>query len=571
MVEKDKYSDQFSNIYEAIPQGKVFRVSFDETTQNLRIICRDHSSFDEIREAFSVKNDSAFFSERYGYKAAKKLYAINAFGFFMPGLLFEILNWIKINYGGLNQVAISSNCKQYIDDYLVPLKHNIRNRFDISNISEDVGRNNELRNIVAKKIEEGIPIDEIKEHPFEFREYQQKAIEELLFTGYGRGLIEVPTAGGKSLIIANFIWNILKNIDRNAKTLILVPNIQLVSQFYKDLIDYGYDKRDIAKFTRSLTKQEKKENDINSAKIVIANRQYVFTNKDSLPKFDVLICDEVHQCCADATQEFIESYDCKIKIGCSGTLPRDLYKKWQVIGMFGRIVFVEEITKLQKEGFISKLDITLLKLHDKIIDQDKSLLFSLNTNIKFNAEAVANGESDVMFNDAYIAEKEYFSKHYKDMYKPAFEYLMKLNTNTLMLFDRIEIGTNLYEYAKELYKDKNVYYIDGSIDVHEREKIRERFEMSDGNLLIAQNAIMSTGVNIKRLSNLVFLTSSKSFARTIQSIGRTLRLHSTKDCAHLIDISWNTKYSQKHLEERLRIYKKMYNKKPDRIIDLEIK
>ena len=108
-----------------------------------------------------------------------------------------------------------------------------------------------------------------------------------------------------------------------------------------------------------------------------------------------------------------------------------------------------------------------------------------DTDIKFNAEAVANGDSDVMFNDAYIAEKEYFNKWYKDLYKPAFEYLIGLKTNTLMLFDRIEIGTNLYEYAKDLYKDKNVYYIDGSIDVHEREKIRAAFEESDGNLLIA--------------------------------------------------------------------------------------
>lgn len=153
--------------------------------------------------------------------------------------------------------------------------------------------------------------------------------------------------------------------------------------------------------------------------------------------------------------------------------------------MFGRIVFTEEITKLQDQGFISKLDITLLKIRDKIIDDDHNLLFSLNTSIKFNQEAVENGESDVMFNDAYIAEKEYFDKHYKDMYRPAFEYLVKLQTNTLMLFDRIDIGKHLYEYAKELYKDKNVYYIDGSIDVHDRETIRAKFEESDGNLLIA--------------------------------------------------------------------------------------
>ena len=377
----------------------------------------------------------------------------------------------------------------------------------------------------------------------------------MIFTGHGRGLIEVPTAGGKSFILANFIWNILKHVDRNAKTLILVPNTQLVAQFYSDLIDYGYEKRDLAKFTGSMSKKEKKEHDVLSAKVVIANRQYVFSNRDKLPKFDVLIADEAHSCVAGSTKEFIESIDAKIKIGCSGTLPRDMHQKWQLMGMFGRIVYKEEITSLQKQGFISKLDITLLKIRDKVVDNDKSLLFSLNTSIRFNAEAVAAGESDVMFNDAYIAEKDYFNKHYRDMYKPAFEYLMKLETNTLMLFDRIEIGTNLYEYAKELYADKNVYYIDGSIDVDEREKIRAAFEQSDGNLLIAQNAVMSTGVNIKRLTNLVFLTSSKSFVRTIQSIGRTLRLHATKDRAHIIDLSWNTKYSQKHLAERLKIYK----------------
>lgn len=392
----------------------------------------------------------------------------------------------------------------------------------------------------------------------------------MLLKGYGKGLIEIPTAGGKSFILANFIWNIMKHVKRDAKSLILVPNTQLVAQFYSDLIDYGYDKRDLAKFTGSLNKKEKDENDIYAAKIVIANRQYVFKNREKLPEFDVLIADEAHTAIAESTKEFIGSIGAKVKIGCSGTLPRDQYQKWQIMGMFGRIVFKEDITALQDQGFISKLDITLLKIRDKTVDKDRSLLFSLNTSVKFNADAVANGESDVMFNDAYIAEKDYFAKWYKDLYKPAFEYLISLKTNTLMLFDRIDIGTNLYEYAKELYSDKNVFYIDGSIDVHERERIRAEFEKSDGNILIAQNAVMSTGVNIKRLTNLVFLTSSKSFSRTIQSIGRTLRLHASKDKAHLIDLSWNTKYSQKHLEERLKIYKKMYNKKPDRVIELDV-
>lgn len=56
----------------------------------------------------------------------------------------------------------------------------------------------------------------------------------------------------------------------------------------------------------------------------------------------------------------------------------------------------------------------------------------------------------------------------------------------MILFDRIEIGQNLFEYAKELYAGKkDVYYIDGSIDVKAREATRDQFEKNDGNLLIA--------------------------------------------------------------------------------------
>lgn len=96
-----------------------------------------------------MKNDAAFFSERYGYKAAERLYAINKFGFFAPGMLFDILSWVKTQYGGLACVAISQNCKKYIDDFLMPLKAGVKEKFEVSNISEDVGRNNELRHIVA--------------------------------------------------------------------------------------------------------------------------------------------------------------------------------------------------------------------------------------------------------------------------------------------------------------------------------------------------------------------------------------------------------------------------------------
>ena len=140
-------------------------------------------------------------------------------------------------------------------------------------------------------------------------------------------------------------------------------------------------------------------------------------------------------------------------------------------------------------------------------------MFHADSEVKYHEDEF--GQSNIEFDEAYRAEHKYFEDHYKDLYKPVFDYLFNLNTNTLILFDRIEIGKNLFELAKELYPHKSVYYIDGAIEVKEREKVRDSFEKCDGNLLLAQSSIFSTGINIRRLQNLVFLTSSKSFSRVI--------------------------------------------------------
>lgn len=547
----EEYSDDLTAI-EIYPQGKIFRISYDSTVREFRLFCKEYSLLTELREAFSSSNSAAFFAKQYGYHVEDKIYEINKFGYFAPGFLFQILNWIKQNFQDMSCIVMSDGCKKYIRDYVTPLKSQITSDFKLYNMAEDLGRNNELKR-------DG-------KNSFEFRDYQLNSIEMLITKGYGRGLIEIPTAGGKSFIIANFIWNIHKNFDTKYRYLILVPNKQLVEQFYKDLLDYGFTTDKLTRFTAGMKGKDAYNPD---AQIVIGNRQYIFKNRDRLKKVDVLIVDEVHTAAATSTEDFINSLNCKIKVGCSGTLPRDKHAKWKLEGMFGRTVYTEDITSLQERGYISKLKITLLKIKDNVVAADKNILFNLETTRKYRPDEFGN--SDILFDEAYKAEHEYFQNHYKDLYRPVFDYLLTLNSNTLILFDRVEVGRNLFDFAKNLYAGKkNVFYIDGSIPVSDREQTREQFEKDDGNLLIAQVATFSTGINIRRLTNIVFLTSSKSFSRVIQSIGRTLRLHFSKTEAHLIDVSWNFKYSQNHLNERLHIYKQMYHKTPDEVIQLEL-
>ena len=60
----------------------------------------------------------------------------------------------------------------------------------------------------------------------------------------------------------------------------------------------------------------------------------------------------------------------------------------------------------------------------------------------------------------------------------------------------------------------------------------------------------------------------KSFIRVVQSIGRGLRLHESKDKLRIFDIVDNTKYSSSHAEYRKEIYDKEDIQWTERIIEI---
>lgn len=340
--------------------------------------------------------------------------------------------------------------------------------------------------------------------------------------------------------------------------MILVPNKQLVYQMYNDLIDYGYKPSSVTKFTAGLKKDEKYNPD---AKVIIANRQYVFTNMKLLPKINILFVDEIHTTLAERTRKCIEQINSEILVGCTGTVPKGNYDRWSINGIYGPLAFSKPMTELQNEGYVSKLKLYEVKIIDSVVENDRNYLFHTRPLKHYSPDE--NGYSEIPFNAAHDAEHEYYEQYYKELYTPALEYISGFDENTLILFDRIEFGKRLTELAKTIFKDKKVHYIDGSVPVSERLDITSSFEKDGNNVLFAEFATFQVGISIKRLTNIAFVSSSKSFPRIAQSIGRTLRLHKTKDYARVFDISFNFKYSQRHYIERLKIYKELYNKTPD--------
>jgi len=85
--------------------------------------------------------------------------------------------------------------------------------------------------------------------------------------------------------------------------------------------------------------------------------------------------------------------------------------------------------------------------------------------------------------------------------------------------------------------------------------MRKIMEETSGVVCIAISKIFSTGISIKNLHNIVFAAIGKARIKIIQSIGRSLRLHHTKETATIFDIADVCLiYGQKHFDERARLY-----------------
>jgi len=137
--------------------------------------------------------------------------------------------------------------------------------------------------------------------------------------------------------------------------------------------------------------------------------------------------------------------------------------------------------------------------------------------------------------------------------------------NTLVLFQYVEKhGKPLHDLIRNKLGDskRKLFYVSGETGVDDREKVREITEQENDAIIVASLGTFSTGINIKRLHNIIFASPSKSQIKVLQSIGRGLRksgdgIHTTVyDIAD--DLHWKSRknYTLDHAAERIKIYSK---------------
>lgn len=374
---------------------------------------------------------------------------------------------------------------------------------------------------------------------FEPRDYQNKYIVDALRSG--RSLSLSPTSSGKSLII--YLMMLYYREQYQHRTLIIVPTISLVHQMAGDFVDYGEDKENIYKIQGGVDKET-------DAPIVISTWQSLA----KLPKawfrqFKVALGDEAHLFQAKSLQKIMESLDeCHYRHGFTGTLKSEESKTHRLVleGCFGPV-------------------------HTHVTTKD---LIDSGTVADFKVKAIVlshNAEARKGFLDAfkqikepskkYPAEREFLvNNHKRNIFIRNLLWSLK-DQNNLVLFDLVEKHGKILEPMLRT-DNRQLHFIYGGTKGDERERIRHLVEEDPikQHDILASYGVFSTGVNLKKLDNVIFASGSKSEVKVLQSIGRALRKGNDADSATLYDITDDLSkgsfqnYTLQHFRKRIEIY-----------------
>jgi superfamily II DNA or RNA helicase len=252
-------------------------------------------------------------------------------------------------------------------------------------------------------------------------------------------------------------------------------------------------------------------------------------------QFDVVIVDEAHLAKAKSLTGIMEKApNIKYRYGFTGTLDDTQTHKLVLEGLFGQVFQVTSTKKLIDDKTLAEFDIKAI------------VLGYSDATRKINKNKSYQDEID------WIVRNEARNKYIRNL-------SWNLKGNTLILFQFVEKHGKVLEPLLH-HAEKRVHFVHGGVDAEIRESIRGIVESSGDNIILASYGTFSTGVNIKRLDNIIFASPSKGKIRNLQSIGRVLRRGNGKDKATLYDIVDDLQYKTyknfaiQHFMERVRIY-----------------
>lgn len=379
-------------------------------------------------------------------------------------------------------------------------------------------------------------------------EYQVDAAHKAL--EWQRCILESPTSSGKSLI-QYMLVRMYEKLIVGEQMLMVVPTVALVSQMSDDFNNYSSEMEweafdEIHQITAGVCKETGK-------RIVISTYQSL-QNMDAeyFLKFKAVMVDEVHTAKSKSIVNILEAcVNAAWRVGLTGTLDECKTNLMTLKGLFGPVFTVITTKELMDMNRVAQLKVTVALL--KYPENDCKFMRSAP-----RGEDPETGKATRK--KATYQEEIDFIVNSKERNLHIMRFASKLEGNTIVMINKVEHGENLYVWMKEALPDRDIYLYTGTTKKSERESIRKLMEEKENAIIIGSLGVLSTGISIKRLHNLVFAHPSKSRIKVLQSVGRILRKSKFGNNVNMYDfvddmcIGAFTNYVYGHGQARVRFY-----------------
>jgi superfamily II DNA or RNA helicase len=379
------------------------------------------------------------------------------------------------------------------------------------------------------------------DEPWKMRDYQLDMVNALTKNGGGVGI--AGTGGGKTSMCAAIA--LLYEEAAGFRSIIIVPDKNLTDQ---TRTEYEYFTLDVGEYSGD-------NKDLNHQHIV-STWQALKNNPKIIQSFDVVIVDEAQGLRGAVLTKLMNEYGCDIpyRFGVTGTLPKDATDAMSVKIAVGIEQYHIPAHILIEQGHLAKLNIDIMEMNVDLKSQYDDYVKEFDEHPQNHLDE--KKMTYRKFKDSYFpdwpAEKSYLQSNAARLdwivqYIDIKRHVGK--GNTLCLVNGVNVGKKLAKMVPDSV------FLHGTDKMKVRKEIYETFKTNDNLVVFATVNIASTGLNIKRIFNLMFIDVGRSFIRTIQTIGRGLRTAHDKDAVHVTDICADLKYSRKHVRERIKYYK----------------
>lgn len=371
------------------------------------------------------------------------------------------------------------------------------------------------------------------------RDYQEECVKEMCRVG--RGLIQVATSGGKTIITSALLANLGVN------SLVIVPTKELLKQTSSELSKFlgikvgiiGDGEKEIGKITvatfQSLTTsknvKKRKYDPENNRWHTVDDKEVIIRQdlKEYLDNVECVFTDESHHLAASSLQQIYDACpNAYYRFGCSATPFHDTDEDVLIEAVTGRLLKKFSASYLITNNWISQPFIHLMQFKQDRLPTGTTYAKAYEQRVIKNAER-------------------------NDLVRRLAEMEADRGNSVLISVRQINHGEIIYKLLKGKYKNK-VVFLNSKVNSNKISEVLQQLSKKEVLIVIA-TSLINEGINVPSLDTLIFASCPKSPIITMQLVGRVLRRTETKNTVNVYDIQdYGCKYLTSAGKERVNIY-----------------